>query len=38
LRWSKLRAEAKRPIQEVISQKIWPSTWKLIGNSGEDKW
>jgi hypothetical protein len=36
LRWSKMKAEEKHPIQEVISRKIWP-TWKLIGDSGEDK-
>jgi hypothetical protein len=34
---SKQKAEAKCPIQEVISQKIWPM-WKLFGDSGEDKW
>jgi hypothetical protein len=37
LRWSKMKPEEKRPIQEVFSQKIWP-IWKLIGDSGEDEW
>jgi hypothetical protein len=31
--WSKMKPEGKRPIQVVISRKIWP-TWKLIGDSG----
>jgi hypothetical protein len=36
LRWSKIKAEGKHPIQEVISRMIWP-TWKLIGDSSEDE-
>jgi hypothetical protein len=36
LHWSKMKPDEKRPIQEVISQQIWP-TWKLIGDSGEDE-
>jgi hypothetical protein len=36
LRWSKMKPEEKRPIQEVISRHIWP-IWTLIGDdSAED--